>query len=200
MSTSDLQLTHKELELIMGDDWHDDRFKVLEDDIPKDGHSSQYIEDDGRQYRSFQFEDTHMGKMYQFGYTWHHEYPVEVPLSLFSSTVEGIVFVKESVLVPKPEPVKLPASLLSPVQQADKDLWATYTAMKNQTSMNEVDLKKIPKIVLKDVLDLMRSKKFTFIDVRAKLVPIMIEYKLHDQMLWTHIQQKLGHWKKLKKA
>ena len=200
MSTSDLQLTHKELELIIGDDWHDDRFKVLEDDIPKDGHSSQYIEDDGRQYRSFEFEDTTTGKSYQFGYTWHRDYPVQVPLSLFNSTVQGISFVKDSVLVPKAEPVAPPAPVLTAIQQADKDLWATYTAIEDQTSKDEKDLKKIPKGTMKDLLDFMRSKSYSLIDVRAKMVPIMVEYKLHDTMLWTYVQQKLGHWKKPKKA
>lgn len=200
MSTSNLQLTHQELELILRDDWHDDRFKVLEDDIPKNGHSSQYIEDDGRQYRSFEFEDTLTGKCYQFGYTWHRDYPVEVPLSLFESTVSGITFVKESVLVPKAAPVELPAPVLSPEQQADKDLWASYKAIEDQTSQDEKDLKRIPKATMKELLDFMRTKNFSIIAVRAKLVPIMLEHKIHDRLLWTHVQQKLGHWKKPKKA
>ena len=46
----------------------------------------------------------------------------------------------------------------------------------------------------------MRSKSISLVDVRAKLVSVMLEYKLHDKMLWTHVQQKLGHWKKPKKA
>lgn len=200
MSTPDLQLTHQELELIIRDDWHDDRFKVLEDDIPKDGHSSQYIEDDGRQYRSFEFEDTVTGKFYQFCYTWHRDYPVEVPLSLFESTVSGITFVKDSVLVPKAAPVAPIAPVLTPIQQADKDLWATYKAVEDQMSKDERDLKRIPKETMRDLLEFMRSKSFSIIDVRARLVPIMLEHKLHDIMLWTHIQQKLGHWKKPRKA
>lgn len=200
MGTPDLQLTHQELELILRDDWHDGRFKILENDIPKDGHSSQYIEDDGRQYRSFEFEDTLTGQTYQFPYIWYSDYPVEVPLSLLSSTVHGIEFVKESVLCPKPAPVVPPAPVLSPREQADKDLWAQYKAVEGQMSKNESDLKKIPKVVLKDTLDFMRSKTITIVDVRAKLVPIMLEYGLHDGMLWTHLQQKLGHWKKPKKA
>lgn len=195
-----LKLTHKELELIIREDWHDERFKVLENDIPKDGHSSQYIEDDGRQYRSFEFLDTETGIDYQFSYVWYPNYPVEVPMCLLGSTPDGIEFVTESVLVAKPEPVPAPQEVLTPAQQADKDLWASYKAVEDQMSRDEKDLKKIPKAVLKETLDFMRSSAFSIVSVRAKLVPLMLEYKLHDQMLWAHIQQKLGHWKKPKKA
>ena len=195
-----LQLTHKELELILRDDWHDGRFKILNDDIPKDGHSSQYIEDDGRQYRYFEFEDTATGAVYGFSYVWYADYPVEVPMCLFNETPTGLAFVNESVLVAQPEPVVPPAEVLTPTQQADKDLWAQYEAVKDQMSQDERDLKKIPKERLKELLAFLRSPGISILDVRAKLVPVMLEYQLHDKMLWTHVQQKLGHWKKPKKV
>lgn len=195
-----LQLTHKELELILRDDWHDGRFKILNDDIPKDGHSSQYIEDDGRQYRYFEFEDTATGAVYGFSYTWYADYPVEVPLCLFDRTPAGLAFVTESVLVAKAEPIAPPEVVLTPVQQADKDLWAQYKVVEDQMSQDEKDLKKIPKKTLTDLLAFLRSPGISIVDVRAKLVPVMLEYQLHDKLLWTHVQQKLGHWKKPKKA
>lgn len=198
MTVSPLQLTYKELALIVGDDWHDDRFNVLYDDIPKEGHSSQYI-DRGRQYRFFEFEDKVTGKSYHFSYTWYEDYPVEFPLAFLSDAPEGITFVQESVLVPA---VAAPVveKVLTPVQQADNDLWATYKAVEDQMSTDEKALKAIPKDVWKDILAFMRSKQFSIIDVRAKLVPVMLEYRIHDQLLWTHIQQKLGHWKKPKRT
>ena len=199
MHASNLQLTHRELELIIGDNWHDERFNVLENDIPKEGHSSQYIEDDGRQYRSFEFEDMQTGQRYRFGYTWQPEFPVEVPECLFESTVKGIEFVTALVLCPLVNAVP-PVVVLNPVEQADKQLWAAYKVIEDQTSKMEADLKQIPKFVLNDVLDFMREKPTSIQQVRAKLVPLMIKYRIHEQTLWTHVQQKLGHWKKTKKV
>lgn len=198
MTVSPLQLTYKELALIVGDDWHDDRFEVLYDDIPKEGHSSQYMEK-GRQYRFFEFLDKVTGESYHFSYIWYEDYPVEFPLSFLSEAPKGIAFVQESVLVPV-VPVPVVEKVLTPVQQVDKDLWATYKAVEDQMSLDEKALKKIPKEVWKDILAFMRSKHFSIIEVRAKLVPVMLEYRVHDQLLWTHIQQKLGHWKKPKRT
>ena len=37
--------------------------------------------------------------------------------------------------------------------------------------------------LLTELIEFMRGNSISLVDVRAKLVPVMLEYKLHDKML-----------------
>ena len=189
----ELQLTEKELIAIMWEEF--ERFKVLYDDIPKEGHSSQYIEDDGRQYRYFEFEDMQTGQTYDFSYVWYPDFEFEIGSILGEH--RGIVFVKESVLKLLPEPVVVtpPEPVLTPEQLADKELWARYQAIEGEVTPMDGS-KKVPRAVIADIIQFLNQREFNIYQLRAKIIPVCIEYKIEHKSFWAHIQVKRGAWKK----
>ncbi len=46
-----------------------------------------------------------------------------------------------------------------------------------------------------DILRFMKTGKFNIFDLRAKIVPICIEYKLNMDSFWKMLQVKRGAWK-----
>jgi hypothetical protein len=191
----DLHLTENELIAIMDEEL--ERFKVHYDDIPKEGHSSQYIEDDGRQLRYFEFEDTQTSQTYSFSYVWYPDWGFELYNILGQHN--GIVFVKESVLNLLNEPVVAapPPPVLTPEQLADKELWARYQAIEGEvTPMDRT--KKVPKAVIADIIQFLKQREFNLYQLRANIIPVCIEYKIDHKSFWEFIQIKRGVWKKRK--
>lgn len=189
-----LQLTGKELTAIMWEEF--ERFTVLYDDIPKEGHSSQYIEDDGRQYRYFEFKDNLTGEVYDFSYVWHSDFPFNHKTDILGSH-EGIVFVEQSVLklIEEPPVVVPPEPVLTAEQIADKELWDKYNAVVSEmTPMGPS--KKVPRAVIADILAFLKGKEFNMYQLRAKILPVCIEYKIEHKSFWAFLQVKRGAWKK----
>lgn len=184
-----LTLTNSELDDLMCDSLKG--FKVLNDDIPKDGHSSQYIERDGRQYRQFEFERLSDGKTFNFCYTWYTDISFE-PTHIFDSLAEmNIEIVDDPVVEPEPKP----EPILTKEQQDDKDLMQAYDdAESEMVDISEAE-NKIPKAVIKELTDYLNTGKFNMYELRAKIFPISMEYKITHKSLWTFLQKKRGAWK-----
>lgn len=174
-----------------------DRFQILYDDIPRDGHSSLYIEDDGRQYRYFEFKDTTTGEVYNFSYVWHSEFPFN-PSTDIMDDLDGIVIVNQSVLklIEEPPVVVPPEPILSAEEIADKELWAKYNAVLSEmTPMNPS--KKVPKAVISDIIAFLKTD-FNMYQLRAKILPVCITYRIEHKSFWEYIQVKRGAWKRSK--
>ncbi len=197
MNTPDLQLTYQELEDIVNQDF-DDRFEVLYDDIPKEGHSSSYIEDDGRQFRYFHFKDKETSKEYDFNYLWHVDWRFNFPESFLGYPPKDITFVKQSVIHPPAPETPVEAPLRTPEEQADDDLMAKYKLTTERFTMSEDAEKVVPRAVVKDAINFLNTEKFSMISLRAKMIPICIEYKVLEKAFWNHLQTKRGIWKKPK--
>lgn len=186
-----LKLTYKDLEDILCENF--DRFEVLYNDIPKDGHSSQYIEDDGRQLRYFEFKDTLTKKTYSFSYVWHAEYDYDFPLSFLGDPPEEIEFVETSIINP-PAPVEPePEPKLTAEQLFDKELMAQY----DETDVQEFNVKDdlIPLSVIDDLLKFLKTEQFSMYDLRRKVYPVCIKYGVEQKSLWTYLQKARGAWK-----
>ena len=189
---SDLLLTEDELNAIMDEEL--ERFNVLYDDIPKEGHSRQYIEDDGRQYRYFEFEDTQTGQVYNFSYVWYPDWGFE--LGSIIGQHNGIVFVQNSVLnlLDEPAVITPPPPELTPEQLADRELWARYEAIESEVTPMGRD-KKIPKEIITNIINFLKNGKFNMYQLRAMIIPVCIEYKIEHKSFWEFIQIKRGAWK-----
>jgi hypothetical protein len=188
--TLPLQLTHRELSDIIREE--DDRFKVLYDDIPKDGHSSQYIEDDGRQLRLFEFKDTVTGNEYDFGYVYHPEYDLDIPSSLMGP-INGVEFVETSVIHPPVEPEPEPEPILSAEELLQQEMWAQYN--ENEKDYTDYENGNIPTEVIGDLVDFVVNSKYSLYQLRAKIIPVCIKYQVEQKSLWAHIQKTRGAWK-----
>jgi hypothetical protein len=197
--TTKLQLTRQELEdLVSGR--LDDRFEEIFDDIPmyhpdhimeKGETHRNYMEDDGREYRWYICKDTVTDIEHCINYTYNPEWPNDV-----MDVPDSIEIVKESVISPKKEPVPEPKPVLTPEQQADNELMDAYYAVKPECRVFDAKEKiDVPKETIQDVLDFMKSEKFSIFQLRAKLIPICIKYKLNDKSFWTWIQVKRKAWK-----
>ena len=193
-----LQLTYKELENIIKKEIEGDRFKVLYDDIPKEGHSSDYIEDDGRQYRILTFKDLQTEKEYSFNYVWNREWPLDFPNDLFETKRDDIEFVETSILFPPLPPEPKPLPVRSPEQQADDELMTRYHSLCETSTMSSEPEKSVPKEIVKDLVKFLKTEKFSLYSLRAKVIPVCIEYRTNEKDLWTHLQYKSGAWKKPK--
>lgn len=192
---SNLKLTYGELLLLTRDDLSD-RFEIIENDIPKSGHSSQYIEDDGRQLRQFEFKDLETNKTYSFSYVWHRDYQADFPWAFLSDPPSGIEFVKESELFPvveKPIPVKI----LTPEEQADAELKAEYNLIpaSELRKMTMEVANEIPASTIITIMDFLKKEKFNIIQLRKEIYPVCIKFKIDQKSFWTWLQVKRGIWK-----
>jgi hypothetical protein len=184
-----LVITHSELSNLMNDDL--DGFDVLYNDIPKDGHSSQYIEDDGRQYRQFEFKRLLDGETFNFSYTWNPHFGFETS-DIFDSLIKmNIEVIDDPVVVPEP----IPEPVLTQEQQADKDLMQQYNdAESNMVDIND-DLEKIPNSVIKELINYLNTSKYNMYELRAKIFPVSIKYNIEHKSLWHFLQRERGAWK-----
>ena len=188
-----LKLTYAELLKITYDDL--DGFTVLYNDIPKDGHSSDYIEDDGRQRRNCEFEKDKV--CYQFNYTWYPNHSHEFPLDL-GNEPSGIEFVDISV-IDIPVVVEEPIVILTDEQIADKKLWDSYYEIESEVSvMDKHKAKTIPVGVIDDIIDFLDTYKFNLYELRANIIPTCIEYRIEHKSFWRYLQQRRGLWLKPK--
>lgn len=193
-----LKFTKYELERLVCDNL-DYRFKKIFDDIPMyhedhvpepgETHRS-YVEDDGREYRWYIFKDTQTGIKYTINYTYHRDWPAD-----FFDMPDGIEIVAESVLFP-PVPVVEPVKVLTPEEQANADMWVQYRAIAAECKVVEKKEKlKVPAAKIKEILDFLKTTKFSMRDLQNMVIPVCIEYKLEEKSFWTWIQVKRGVWK-----
>lgn len=196
-----LQLTIKELEDIVGQSRRDTsgRFVVLHNKIPYDSNDpdddpSNYIEDDGRQLRYFEFEDTITKTVYGFTYVWHAEHGYDLKYGMLDAP-KNLDFVDVSVINPPQPPAPEPLPVLSAEQIADKKLWADYEAA--YKTPFDPKKKQVPQAIINTIVAFVKTTKWSMIDLRAKLIPVCIHYGVEQQTFWRHIQSKAS--KKSKK-
>lgn len=168
-------------------EFHDEsRFEVLYNDIPKEGHSSDYMEKDGRQYRIFHFKDLKTGEDYWLNYTWYPEDSFEM-YHLFTNLKDVGINILEN----PPKTVKAPPEPEKTQEQLDDEaLMANYKAIEPECrDFNQVK-KEIPVSVIDDILGFMSSRKFSIYQLRAKIIPYCIQYRITHQSLWPYLQKK----------
>lgn len=194
--TVTLKITHKELEGFVKNNLPE-RFEEVFDDIPmyhpdhepvKGETHRQYVEDDQREYRWFIFKDTKTDIEYCLNYTYNPEWPNDI-MDYPKSQIEIVEKPEDSDLYEKPEPVIVPEPILTREEKHDKDLWAKYQAVEGKKSMEEMD-NPIPKKVIKEMTDFLKLGNFNMLQLRAKIIPVCIEYKVEQQSLWQHVQSK----------
>ena len=185
-----LTLTKSELENLMQDDLKG--FKVLNDDIPKQGHSSQYIERDGRQYRKFEFQRLDDELTFNFSYVWYTDDRFEANHIFDNLTELGIEIVDDPIIIPEPTP----KPVLTKEQQNDKDLMQRY----KDAEPNMVDFDKskdqIPLTVVMELVEYINNGKYNIYQLRAKIIPVSIKYNVTHKSLWSFLQRTRGAWTK----
>lgn len=202
MTDTTLKLTSKELDNIINNRYDDERFEEIFNDIPmyhpdhviqKGERHTDYMED-GRQYRWLILKDLKTDLEYCINYTYNSEWPNDI-LDIPDS-IEIVENEKESSLYKEPVVVVEPEPILSPEAQADKNLWNQYLAVKDECKIIEKKEKiTAPKEVIKEIIRFMKEEKYNAYQLRAKIIPVCIEYKLEDKSFWTWIQVKRGAWK-----
>lgn len=188
-----LKLTYKEMEEIIYDNL-DDRFEVLFNKIPYDSNDpdddpSNYLEDDGRQLRYFEFKDKLTGEEYSFSYVWHGEHGFDMPFALLGDLPKGIEWVKESELFP-PKPVEPVVVPKTPEQLADEAVWAPYRVLESAGELRRFARGMVPE---KRVVELRKwlkepRKSLTMYEIRAKFIPVCVEYKVEQKSFWQYVQ------------
>ena len=199
--TSTLNLTKKNLDDFVNNKLPE-RFQEIFDDIPmyhpehvieKGETHRQYTEDDGREYRWFIFKDTKTNIEYCLNYTYNSDWPndiMDVP-----SSIKIVDKEEDSDVYEAPKPVIIPETILTPEQQADKELWAKYEAVEGKKTIDE---HKVPAKVIKELCSFLKAGNFNMYQLRSKIIPVCIEFKVEQQSFWNHLQQKRGAWKKSK--
>jgi hypothetical protein len=181
-----LNITRQDFIELMKEGHDEAVFNVLYNDIPKEGHSSNYIEDDGRQYRIFHFEDLRTGQDYWLNYTWYPDDSFEM-YHLFTDLKEVGINLLENppkVVEAPPEPIKTQA------QKDDEALMEQYKAIEGECrDFNEVK-KEIPVSVIDDIVNFMKTRKFSIYELRAKIIPYCIQYKITHKSFWPYLQKK----------
>jgi len=203
MTEQKIKLTRKEVEKLINDRLNTDRFEEVFDDIPmyhpdhvreKGETHRSYVEDDQREYRWYIFKDTVTGVEHCINYTYHPEFPND--LMDTPDSIEIVANDEESDIYVKPVPVVEPQKVLTPEAQADKDLWAKYQVIKPECVVVQPKEKlSVPKAVIDDILNFLKTEKFNAFQLRAKIVPVCIEYKIEDVSFWRWIQVKRKVWK-----
>jgi hypothetical protein len=195
MMTATLKLTNKDLNNFINNKMPE-RFEEVFDDIPmyhpdheiqKGETHRQYTEDDGREYRWFIFKDTKTDIEYCLNYTYSPEWPSD--MMDYPSSIQIVEKAEESDAYEPPKPVVVPEKVLSPVEKADKELWAKYEAVEGKKVFEDLD-KAVPKKVIKEIKDFLKLGNFNMYQLREKIIPVCIEYKVEQQSLWNHIQNR----------
>lgn len=185
--TSQLIISHKDLEAIINNEF--ERFSVIYNDIPKEGPSSDYIEDDGRQYRYCEFVDNLTNTTYSFSYVWHPDISDAFLSDMFSGCLpESIKIVSHSTLTPPSFSVPTQPPEPTPEEQADKELWQRYE-QSQQLPLEQVK-DRIPLSVVDDLLDFIKTKKFNILELRAKILPVCIDYGIEQKSFWNYLQKR----------
>lgn len=112
------------------------------------------------------------------------------------NSIEVVKDEKESSIYEEPVPVVEPEPVLSPEAQADKDLWNQYLAIKDECKvLDKKEKLTVPKKVIDEILTFLKTEKFNLLQLRAKIIPVCIEYKLEEKSFWQWIQVKRKVWK-----
>lgn len=107
----------------------------------------------------------------------------------YPKSIEIVDKVEDSSIYEPPAPVVVPEVILSPAEKADKELWAKYEAVEGKQELENLD-KPIPKKVIKEITDFLKLGNFNMYQLREKIIPVCIEYKVEQQSLWRHVQKK----------
>lgn len=202
MTDKILKLTSKQVNELINNRYDDERFEEIFNDIPmyhpdhviqKGERHTDYM-DDSREYRWLVLKDLQTGTEYCINYTYNPDWPNDL-LDLPDS-IEVVEDEKESSIYEAPIPVVEPEPVLSPEAQADKDLWNKYLAVKDEC---RIVIKKekinVPSAVIKEIIRFLKEEKFNAYQLREKIIPVCIEYKLEQNSFWHWIQVKRGAWK-----
>lgn len=197
-----LKLTNKELDLLINNKLHNERFEKLFDDIPvfhpdhdndSGERSSDYIEDDGRQYRWYIFKDKMTGLEYCLNYTYNIEWPndlIQAPdsIEIVKNEEDSDLYVSKT-NVEKSVPIH--NAEVSDERKSDEELWNNYQKIKNECKKVELKEKlNVPVDKIASIFDLIYSKKFNMIQLRSVIIPVCIDYRLDDVSFWHWIQLK----------
>jgi len=198
MTIQKIKMTERELDKLINGRLDTDRFEEIFNDIPmyhpdhvieKGERHTDYIEDDGREYRWLILKDNITGEEHYINYTYNKEWPndiLETP-----DFIQIVANEEDSDFYVAPEPVVAPVEQLSSEAQADKDLWARYQAMKHECRIVEPKERlNVPKARIDEILNLLKTKTYNMYQLRAVIVPVCIEYKLEDVTFWRWIQSK----------
>lgn len=200
--TTTLKLTAKEIDNLLNNKLHTDRFEEIFNDIPmyhpdhviEKGETHRDYMDDGREYRWYIFKDTVTGEEHCINYTYNSEWPND--LMALPKSMQIVNNPEESDIYVAPVPVVEPEPVLTNEQRYDKDLWAKYQDIASECKVVEKKEKlKVPKATIDDILAFLKSEKFNILELRAKVIPVCIEYKLEEKSFWQWIQVKRGVWK-----
>lgn len=185
-----IQITHAEFNDIL----HgvSDQFDTVFNDIPmyhpdhepqKSESHRDYIEDDGREYRLIIFKNKTTNQEYSFSYVYHTEFGPSFPFD-----TENVEFVKEKAQTSPPTTTPI----LTDEQKADKSLWEKYEAGKK----SQFRAGMVPTAVVRDICNFLKRPQFTMLELRAKIIPICIEYGVEQKSFWNYIQTKAYKAKK----
>lgn len=200
--TTTLKLTAQEIDNLLNNKLQTDRFEEIFNDIPmyhpdhviEKGETHRDYMDDGREYRWYIFKDTVTGEEHCINYTYNSEWPND--LMDLPKSMQIVDNPEESDLYVAPVPVVEPEPVLTNEQRYDKDLWAKYQAIAPECKVVEKKEKlNVPKATIDDILAFLKSEKFNILELRAKVIPVCIEYKLEEKSFWQWIQVKRGVWK-----
>ena len=188
-----LQLTYRDLENIIREYY--DRFTVLHHGIPYGNgeNPNDYLEDDGRQYRTVDFKDNETGKEYYLQYVWHPEWDYDFPACLLISP-KGVEFVEVSVINP-PKPKVEEEVVLTSEQIADTDIWKKYLDMPEKQQFTTLKAAGLTKADIDDICIFLMSP-FNIYRLRSRIIPICIEKGLEEKSFWNYIQKQSRKFRK----
>lgn len=183
ISGSLIQITNSELIDLMNH--NNNNFEVLYDDIPKDGHSSDYIEDDGRQYRLFQFKHLNTNKIYELNYIYQPEFPF-VETDIFTDLITiGILVIEDEL----EETIKEQIIENKPKEQIeDEELWQEYKNIESECRNIEDAKNEIPISVIEDIKNFLNTKQFSMYQLREKIIPYCIQYRVDQKSFWNYVK------------
>lgn len=200
--TKMLKLTELQLEEFVNGKLSN-RFEMIFDDIPfyhsdnipqKGETHRSYLNKHNSEYRWFIFKDKETDIEYCINYTYNHEYPNDVTDK--SELIEYVNKEEDSDIYVAPIPIVEPEKILTPEQQADKEIWDKYQALKHECRIVlPKERLKIPKKVIDEILNLLKMPHFSIFQLRSLVIPVCIEYKIEDVSFWHWIQVKRKVWK-----
>lgn len=178
-----IEITHSEFNDIIHD--VSDRFTSVFNDIPlyhpehkaSAGETHRdYIEDDGREYRLLIIKDKSTEKEYSLSYAYHSEFGPSFPFDM-----DQVSIINDSPKAQKEEKVELIQE-----QKEDALLWESY----EKSEKKEFKPGLVPSSVIRDICAFLKQPQFTMLQLRAKIIPVCIEYGVEQKSFWRHIQSK----------
>lgn len=131
--------------------------------------------------------DEKIGIEYNLNYVWYPDDSFEF-YHLFTDLEDvGINLINDppKPVEKEPEPVKTQAQL------DDEALMARYEALESDFEEFDSSNSNIPVSAINDMLDFMRTRSFNIYELRAKVIPYCIEYKVKHKALFRYLQRKV---------